>query len=857
MIAVALKGLAGRKLRALLTAFAVVIGVSMVAGTFILTDTSQTAGRGLADTSTATTDVAIFEKEIIAGSGGGEAVTIPASVLAKVRALPGVAAAAGDVMPQKETNVADIIGRNGKPAATQSTGRGFDPAATQLSPTSAGSLGPLKLMSGAWPKGPRQVVIDRHTAATQRYTTGDSIVISTLGTKHTFEIAGTVSYLGEELPPRPSFAGWDVKTAQSVLKRVGRYDTISVEAEDGVTGAQLADAIQPQLPANLQAKDTATSRKEAEADPEKSMSAIRMFLLGFGGIALLVGAFVIFNTLTITVAQRTRDLATLRTLGASRRQVMRSVAVEGAVLGLVASVIGIVVGYGIAKGMMVAADALGLFLPEGAMVLAPRTIVVSLLLGVGTTLLASILPARRATRVPPIAAVREGATLPPTRLAERSHTAGVVVAVASLTAIALGVFAGGVSTAAVALLLGGGVLGLFAGIALLAPRLVKPLARVVGWPARRAGGVAGELAGANAVRNPGRTASTAAALMIGLTLVTVVAVLGAGVNRAMTSAISDQIHADYVVDARTDQPFRVTVGDELAAMPGVKAASHVRSETALLQGEEGEISGIDPATISHFYRFTWSAGSAGTLAELGSDGAVITKAYAEDEHLSVGSRLSVTTPSGDRRTLIVRGIYDPPAADPLLGDVSIAQAAFDRAFTKPRNSFTFLDANPRVGAAIKAAAAGVGDVSFHTGAAYPQDRTRDMGTFMAMLYVLLGFSILVSLFGMVNTMVLSVFERTREIGMLRTIGMTRRQARRMIRHESVITALIGAALGLGLGLFLAVLVTRATPDSTAMTVPWPSLAGVTVVAVLAGIGAAVLPARRASRLNVLDAVQYE
>ena len=272
-------------------------------------------------------------------------------------------------------------------------------------------------------------------------------------------------------------------------------------------------------------------------------------LLGFGGIALLVGAFVIFNTLSITVAQRTREFATLRTLGASRKQVMRSVKLEGFVIGLVASVIGLVLGLGIAKGMVALFGAAGRRAARGRARSSPRTRSgVSLILGTAVTLLASILPARRATRVPPIAAVREGAVLPASRFAAHSLKTGVGVLLASLAAIAAGMFAGGVSPAATAVLLGVGVLGLFAGIALLAPRLVKPLARVVGWPARRLGGVAGELAGANAVRNPGRTASTAAALMIGLTLVTVVAVLGAGMTAGTKSAITEQIDADYVID---------------------------------------------------------------------------------------------------------------------------------------------------------------------------------------------------------------------------------------------------------------------------------------------------------------------
>jgi putative ABC transport system permease protein len=460
--------------------------------------------------------------------------------------------------------------------------------------------------------------------------------------------------------------------------------------------------------------------------------------------------------------------------------------------------------------------------------------------------------------VPPIAAVREGSTLPPSRFTAHSRNVGLGVVAASVAAISAGVFVGGLSGVAVGLLLAVGVIGLFLGIAWLAPHLVRPLARLVGWPARRAGGVAGELAGANAVRNPRRTASTAAALMIGLTLVTVVAVLGAGMNKATESAVNDQLRAGYVVDGNDQLPFNAAEGEELARVPGVTAASHVRADKALVRGEEIDVSGIDPATIAPFYRFEWTHGSDAVLARLATDGALVTQDYADDHDLAMGDRLAIESPSGDKRTMIVRGIYDPPRARQLLHSISIAQVAFDNAFPSPKNAYTFLDADPAAAPALEAAVKDSGDATLHTGAAYAKDATREMATFMAMLYVLLGFSVVVSLFGMVNTLVLSVFERTRELGMLRAIGMTRRQARRMIRHESVITALIGAALGLGLGVFLAVLVTRALSDyDVPTTLPLGMLAAFTLVAILAGIGAAIAPARRASRLNVLDALHYE
>jgi putative ABC transport system permease protein len=849
MIGVALKGLAGRKLRSLLTAFAVVIGVSMVSGTFILTDAMQESFSGLFNASSARTDAVIRGKEIVKGSTNGSGVTIPASLLTKVRALPQVAAAAGEVSPQ-DAHAADIIGRDGKKAAMESVGGSYDPAYARFSP--------MALKTGAWAHGPDQVVIDAGTAAKQRFKVGDSVRISTLGTKRSYRITGTLTFGGVDSLGFASVAAWDVRTAQSLLHRVGRFDSISIAARPGTSPAELVRAVQPLVPATLQVKDAA---KQAKADAEEldsSLSMIRMFLLGFAGIALFVGAFVIFNTLSITVAQRTREFATLRTLGASPKQVMRSVRVEGLVIGLVASLLGLVIGVGIAKGMVGLFSALGVDLPNASTVIASRTVIVSVLLGTVVTLLASIVPARRATRVPPIAAVREGAKLPPSRLAGHSHNAGLGVVLASVAAISAGIFAGGVSAAAVALLLGVGVLGLFVGIALLAPRLVKPPARIVGWPARRAGGVAGELAGANAARNPGRTASTAAALMIGLALVTVVAVLGAGLSATTRSAVSDQLHAGYVIDGKADLPFRADEGAKLAALPGVTRVSQVRSDKALVQGKENAVSGIDPATIAPFYRFEWAKGSEQALGRLGADGALVTKSYAQSQHLVVGSHVALTTPAGDKRTLIVRGIYDPPSQIHLLGDVTMTERAFDATFREPKNSYAFLDADARGGAAIESAAKEFSDARFHTGAAFPKDATKDMATLLAMLYVLLGFSVVVSLFGMVNTMVLSVFERTREIGMLRTIGMTRRQARRMIRHESVITALIGAVLGLSLGLFLAGMVTKALSKyDVQFAIPVGELLGFTLVAVVAGVAAAILPARRASRLNVLEALQYE
>jgi putative ABC transport system permease protein len=851
MIAVALKGLAGRKVRALLTAFAIVIGVSMVSGTYVLTDTMQKAFDGIFDASYENTDAVISGKQLVEGSTSGAA-PVPESLLAEVRALPEVAAAGGTVGGD-DSSEAEILGDDGKAlnrGGAPALGLGYDAALPQFSP--------LELKEGDWPQGASQVVIDAGTAGNEGYGVGDSVKVAAQGETKSYEVTGIATYGDVDSLGGATLAIWDLETARTVLHKDGVYDGISVEAAEGTSPAALVRAVEPLVPASLQVRDADKEAEEQAKETNEGLSFIRYFLLGFGGIALFVGAFVIFNTLSITVAQRTREFATLRTLGASRRQVLRSVVIEGLVIGVLASLIGLVLGLGIAKGINELFKAVGTDLPESGTVLAPRTVIVSLLVGTLITLVASVMPARRATRVPPIAAVREGATLPRSRMAGHSLKLAVGVVAASVAAISAGVFANGLGGGLVALLLGGGILTLFLGVALAAPHMVKALARVVGWPARRAGGVAGELAGANAVRNPGRTASTAAALMVGLTLVTVVAVLGAGLRSSVESAVTDQVEAPYVLAGNDGESFAAAEGEALARVPGVEAASHVRDDQALVAGSETAVTGIDPETIGRFYRFEWTDGSDATVDALGRDGALVTKAFAEDQKLAVGDELPIQSASGDELAVVVRGIYDPPDIDRMLGDVSISQQAFDATFPQPKNMFTFLDAPAGADAALAAEAAGFNDATFHTGDEYGKDRTKNFASLLAMLYVLLAFSVVVSLFGMVNTLVLSVFERTRELGMLRAIGMTRRQARRMIRHESVITALIGAALGLPLGVFIAALVTQALSQyDVGLSIPTGMLAAFTLVAVLAGVAASILPARRASRLNVLDALHYE
>jgi putative ABC transport system permease protein len=855
MIRVALKGLWGRKLRTVLTALAIVLGVSMISGTYVLTDTITASFTKVVDGSYENADAVVSGKVAFENNNSNTAETpaFPDSVLAKVKRLPDVAAAAGAIGDSVK-----LIGRDGKVIST----KGGESIGASVDPKNDARFNPLTLTAGKWPVGNGEIAIDQRTSETKHFAIGDNISVAAEEGTRDFEITGIAKFSNASSIGASTIAIFDVPTAQSLFNKEGKFDQVQVAAKNGVTPEKLVSEIRPLLPKTAEVKTAEAQTQEAVDNVNEGVGIFQKILLAFGFIALFVGAFVIANTLSITIAQRMREFATLRTIGGSRRQVLRSVMLEALVVGVMASLLGLFFGLAIAKGLNALFSALGVEFPQGGTVFATRTIVVSLVVGVVVTLLASLRPAIKATRVPPIAAVREGATLPVSRLSRWGPLVSLVTLGLGILLLVYGIFGGGMTVAARLAALGFGTLILFVGVALNAKRAVRPLAAVLGWPGTRIGGSAGVLARENAMRNPSRTASTASALMIGLALITFVAILGAGLRTSFGDAVDKLFVADYALTAQNGfDPFTKEADDAVAGTPGVTAVSGIRGGDARIFGKNVQVTAVDPDAVKTI-KIDWLQGSTSVPAQLGENGAFVSEDYAKDHHLKLGSPVAVETPTGKVLDLRLKGIFDPPKGGSPFGSVTMSSATFDANYTKPRNLMTLINIKGGVNdsntARLALALHSFPDAKVVTASQFKQTQLDDINLTLNLLYGLLGLSVIISLFGVVNTLVLSVFERTRELGMLRAIGMTRSQVRRMIRHESIVTALIGAALGIAVGVFLAILTTQALSDEgIVLAIPWTTIGVFVVATIVAGMLAAILPARRASRLNILKALQYE
>jgi putative ABC transport system permease protein len=855
MVALSLRGLTARKLRTALTALAIVLGVAFVAGTYMLTDSMNKAFDNVFATANERIDVTVTPKRQF---DNASQVPLSADVLRSVERVPGVAVAEGSVSSGDGENSAVIYTKDGRDPLV----RGGAPML--IVNEGPPELSPLDYVEGHGPEAPDEVALTKGTAERGDFSLGDTVRISGDGPAEEFRLVGIAKFGDEDSLAGSALAVLETGTVQRLLNMEGEYTSIDVVADRGVAPEELSRRIAAELPARLY--NVRTGEQEARrqaADLQDQLGFLRTFLLAFAGIALFVGAFLIVNTYSITVAQRMREFALLRMIGASRRQVLRAVLGEALVVGFLASVVGLLC------GMVIAPALRGLFtlfdaeLPSEGLVVEPRTIVVSLLIGTVVTVVAAVGPAMRATRVPPIAALQDVASMTRGKSGRLRTPLAIAISLIGVALMCVGLFGGGSATQAAASIGGGGAI-VFIGVGLLASHLVRPLALLVGLPLEKLRGVPGRLARENATRQPRRTASTSAALMIGVALVAFIAIFAAGLKASIDDAVDRGITADLVVQTSTFQPVPSTVSRSLAEVPGVETVSPLRFASGKVPGESGTVSiaGVDPANAGDVIDVTWVEGDQALLRSFGFDRAAIANGYADDHDLSVGDSFEVGTPTGRTVRLTVAGIYDDNAG--LLGNMTLSNELLARDFDVTRDAVVFAttasgesaDAVQKV--ADREISAAYPTVEVLTKQGFKDDQAGQIDQLLSLVYVLLSLSVIVSLFGIVNTLVLSIHERTRELGMLRAIGTSRAQVRRIVRYESVITALIGAVLGVVLGAIFAVLVTIPLKDEGfATSIPVGTLIFLFVLAVIAGVLAAILPARRAAKLDVLRALAYE
>jgi putative ABC transport system permease protein len=850
MAKVAFRGLAQRKLRALVTMLAVLLGVAFIAGSFVLTDTINRSFDDIFDQAYQGTDVAISSSTAVESENGGDVPPFSARYLDRVRAVDGVEKAAGGIF-----SVGRFVDKKG------------DPLGNSFAPQFISSVAPkpfetLTYTEGRPPRTADEASLDQSTADREDLKPGDTLRIAGDAGVKSYRITG-IQRLGDTASGGSGTAQLTLPEAQRLTDKEGEFDGISVKAASGVSPQRLRDRIDRVLPPRLTVETGTQAAERQSQDIKDQLSFFRIILLVFSGITLLVGSFLIFNIFSITVAQRIREFGLLRTLGASRGQILRGTILEATLLGLVGSLLGVPAGLGIAVGLNALFKSFGIDLPNTGTVVETRTIIIALVIGLGVTLASALVPAVRATRVSPMAALQE-AELPESRARGRVFTAvAILMTVAGMALACLGIFGVVSDSNAAAGVVGlGAVLTLF-GVAMFSPRLVRPLASLIGWPMERLRGLTGRLARENSVRKPGRTAVTAGALMIGLAVVVFVTVFAAGISASVGNAIDRNFQGDLVLQNSDGfSPISPGAGRVAQRVPDVQTVSSLSFAGGKYKGKTVNVSGVDPANVRDVLSLDWKQGSPQTLSSLTGGQAVADDAWAKSQDLDVGDRISVRTPLERSANYTIEGTVKDNAD--LLGNFVVPEQQLRTEFGAREPSLTFVRLTKGADAdAVQKQIKTAVDRRFPTVDTLNQQELKDnqeqqIQQVVALFYVLLALAIVISLLGIITTLALSIHERTRELGMLRAVGMSRRQVRSLVRIESVITALIGAILGTILGVIFAALVSLPLADEGfELAYPIGTLLILLVLAALAGVLAAIWPARRAARLDILQALAYE
>ena len=844
MFRATIKSLLARKLRLLLSALAIVLGVSFVSGAFVLTDSLgrtfddlfTTVSRSLAVEVRGTVQSDLGSDED-GPSGGNTRRNVPASALETIRKVDGVA----EVQPSL-FGAAVVVGTDGKPV----TNNGAPNIGANWVDSTL--LTQQRIVEGNPPRAPDEIVLDPAYAERTGHRVGDTVTVLTTTGQDRFRVAGIMRYAdGKASLGGETYVMFTTGTAQRVLDVPGQYTDIQVAARDGVSQAELRDRVAAALPAGTEAITGQQFADEQASDIKQGLGFFNTFLLVFAGVALFVGAFIIFNTFSILIAQRTRELALMRALGASRRQVTRSVLFESVLVGFVASAVGLVAGIGVALGLKALFNAIGAELPSGPTLVLPRTVIAAFAVGILVTAAAALIPARRAAKIAPVAAMRDAET------ADRPLTRQTIGGALMLALGAVGMFLG--LTGHGLTILGAGTALAFVGIALLSPLVSRPVSRLIGALfARR---IPGRLGRQNAMRNPRRTASTAAALMIGLALVAAVGVLGSSLKGSVRTVINGALGADFVLDSQTSGISEQTM-TALRQQSGVAQVDGLRFDGVRINGDRTSAIATSPAAIGSTVSLQRKQGS---VSGLRSDGVLVSDKVVTDKGWHVGDKLNVAFRDGSSTSLAITGTY---ADNQLVGNYVLDQSAAAHFHEGKLYAVALVKMAPgadrgTVRQELDAAIKPFPNVELQDRGEFVKQQTDQINQVVQILSLLLALSVLIAVLGIVNTLALSVLERTRELGLLRAVGMSRRQVKRMIRVESVVIAVFGGLLGLVVGGIFGVALQRALRNQgvTELSFPVGQLAIYLLLAPLAGVIAAWLPARRASRLNVLQAIAAE
>ncbi len=857
MFRLAAKMTLARTGRLILTSLAVILGTAFLSGTFVFRDTiNQTFDRLFADVFR---DVNAYVRSttfLELNFGGEQRAATPIEVLDTVRGVEGVTSATGDIQA-----FARVIGKDGEPLGSEGNG-----PPTFGGIASSDSAGLWSITEGRLPIGPNEVVLDSATAENGDFVVGDNVrVVAVRGTRE-FTLVGIASYVDISSPGGATFALFDQPTASEFLLQPGFVDAILIEGDDSVSDEVLARRIDAALPADLKLETLTGAEITAEVQGQIKdvLNIFSTFLIVFSYIALGIGSFVIYNVFSITAAQRQRENALLRAIGASRRQVSRALLIESTAMGVVGSIIGFGIGILLSQLLNALLKATGFEVPTQGLAIAPGSFINTLIAGVLVTIFAAWFPARRAGRVPPLAALRDTA-LDTAGSISRRVIIGLILVVAGGAAMVAAMNDAPIQV------LGLGVLGVFSGILVLGPAIARPVALFIGLPVAALRGASGVMARQNAARNPKRTSRTAAPVLLGVALVTAFTALAASIRAEVRDTFGDAFSGDIAltVDSQGFGGIPLSLTDRIAQLDGVAQATGVGftsvrlvdpSETSSATPTGADQRGvfvqtINPATITGLFDLGVTEGD---LTTLGSDGLFVNAGRAESKGWEVGTRLKVIRIDGVEVDAVVRGLMsgDTSFANYVASREMFADAPspiFDAfVYIKVADDAVFDTVRDRI--ATISSDAGIG--TLQTKDEFIDDQAAQINQILALIYGLLGLSIIIAIVGIVITLLLSVFERRREIGLLRAVGMTKSQVRTTVRWESVITSLLGAVSGVVLGIVMGVVVVAALSDEgdIAFRLPVNETLWIVVISFVLGVVAAVYPAWRATKVNVVEAI---